>query len=107
MSEIDSTIERWLPCVGFEGSYEVSNKGTVRSLDRFVSHGSWGASRRVRARTLRLKMHKGYASVTLCRDSAPFTVFVHHLVHDGLAFLGGQFGHQSSAPAAFSSGMRD
>ncbi|MFY9294484.1 MAG: NUMOD4 domain-containing protein [Methylorubrum rhodinum] len=32
-------IERWLPVVGFEGLYEVSDQGRVRSLDRWVDAG--------------------------------------------------------------------
>jgi len=30
-------VERWLPVVGFEGLYEVSDHGRVRSVDRFVA----------------------------------------------------------------------
>lgn len=33
-----SASEKWLPVVGFEGSYEVSDMGRVRSLDRFVTY---------------------------------------------------------------------
>lgn len=29
------TLERWLPITGWEGAYEVSDMGRVRSLDRF------------------------------------------------------------------------
>ena len=35
MDEI--TPERWLPVIGYEGIYEVSDLGRVRSLDRYVS----------------------------------------------------------------------
>src|SRR3970282_914182 len=31
--------ERWLPVVGYEGSYEVSDLGRVRSLDRILPCG--------------------------------------------------------------------
>jgi type II secretory pathway pseudopilin PulG len=31
--------ERWLPVVGYEGAYEVSDKGRVRSVDRMVLKG--------------------------------------------------------------------
>jgi hypothetical protein len=36
-------IEQWLPVVGFEGSYEVSDLGRIRSVDRVIdaAHGAW------------------------------------------------------------------
>ena len=34
------TVERWLPVVGFEGRYEVSDQGRVRSCDRAVTYRS-------------------------------------------------------------------
>lgn len=30
-------VERWLPVVNFEGLYEVSDRGRVRSVDRFIA----------------------------------------------------------------------
>lgn len=33
---MNATQEEWRPVVGYEGSYEVSDHGRVRSLDRFV-----------------------------------------------------------------------
>lgn len=33
-----TALERWLPVVGFEGSYEVSDLGRVRSLDRLCPY---------------------------------------------------------------------
>lgn len=30
-------MEEWKPVVGFEGSYEISNYGRVRSLDRIIT----------------------------------------------------------------------
>lgn len=32
--------EIWKPVKGFEGLYEVSNKGNVRSVDRYVMNGN-------------------------------------------------------------------
>lgn len=32
--------EIWLPVVGYEGSYEVSDSGSVRSVDRYVRRGA-------------------------------------------------------------------
>ncbi len=31
-------IEQWLPVVGYQESYEVSNLGRIRSLDRFIDY---------------------------------------------------------------------
>ena len=36
MRELAFITERWLPCVGYEGSYEVSSCGRVRSIDRII-----------------------------------------------------------------------
>lgn len=36
---MDATPEVWLPVVGYEGSYEVSDQGRVRSIDRVDSRG--------------------------------------------------------------------
>ncbi len=44
--------ERWLPVVGFEGRYEVSDRGRVRSLDRIIVRR---ASKRARAYAVRKK----------------------------------------------------
>jgi NUMOD4 motif/HNH endonuclease len=56
--------ETWLPVTGFEGSYEVSDLGRVRSLDRLVKHGNH--HRRIRGKILKLNFdRKGYACVVL------------------------------------------
>lgn len=44
--------EEWRPVVGHEGSYEVSNFGVVRSLDRTIVDGI-GRKRRLRGRTIK------------------------------------------------------
>jgi hypothetical protein len=72
------TMERWLPVPGFEGMYEVSDMGRVRSWKR------WGVDG---ARIL--KPHPdgdGYLKVALHRDSKRFDVAIHRLVP--LAFIG-------------------
>lgn len=61
--------ENWKPIDGFEGSYEVSDLGRVRSLDREVTMLSrWGkpVTKRLRGRLLSLhKNPKGYPFVFL------------------------------------------
>lgn len=53
--------EQWLPVVGYEGAYEVSNYAQIRSLDRAGSDG-----RRCTGRILKWQRVKGHAYVRLC-----------------------------------------
>ena len=57
--------EEWRPVVGWEGLYEVSDQGRVRSSDRTV-HCKNGRTRRYKGRVLKLwKNSKGYLQVSL------------------------------------------
>jgi hypothetical protein len=72
--------EQWRPVPGFEGSYEVSDQGSVRSLAR---SGPWGKQpRRLRAWPTK----KGYLRVDLCSANKRTRFFVHQLVLE--AFVG-------------------
>jgi hypothetical protein len=76
------TIEEWRAIPGYEGSYEVSNLGRVRSLDRITDRG-----RRWRGRLMNpCPLQNGYLIVTLWRDGKQRTPLVHRLVL--LAFVG-------------------
>lgn len=72
--------ERWLPVVGFEGRYEVSDFGRVRSLDRYlVKKSRWGMEtvELKEGRILRPgRMPGGHVSVSLGKKSR----CVHELV---------------------------
>lgn len=76
--------ERWLPVPGYEGLYEVSDRGRVRSLDRVVNHAS-GPSRR-KGVMLRSMLNGGRQQVSLWRDGQRKMRFTHHLVLE--AFVG-------------------
>lgn len=84
-NERDSATERWLPVPGFEGLYEVSDHGRVRSLDRIVlkravRNGPLIQTRR-RGRVLKASPDThGYPMVTLCVDAVNKTTLVHQLV---------------------------
>lgn len=69
--------ERWLPVVEFEGSYEVSDQGRIRSLPRSHTPGgirpSWNLGR-------------GYRRIVLFRDGKRIGRLVHQLVLE--AFVG-------------------
>lgn len=72
--------ERWLPAVGYEGLYEVSNHGRVRSLDKVV-RGSYGS--KMLKRSCVRKLHKtkdGYMSLQLMKDGKRRYRLVHRLV---------------------------
>lgn len=78
----DQVNERWLAVPGYEGRYEVSDLGNVRSLDRIRSHG-----RRWRGRTLKpYPMPRGYLMVNLWLDNTQRIWLVHRLVL--LVFVG-------------------
>lgn len=66
--------EIWKPVRGFEGFYEVSNHGRVRSLDRWhdIANKWGGVTRRVvRGHILRPGTKKaGYRFVGLAKDAA-------------------------------------
>ena len=65
--------EEWRPVVGYEGLYEVSNRGRVRSV---VTR--WGNPR---LRLLKPRKHtQGYQRVNLCRGNGPKDHYIHALV---------------------------
>ena len=72
--------EFWLPVIGFEGLYAVSDRGRVRSLSRTVSRK--GNSDMVLAdKVLKPGITKdGYALVVLSKDGKKTSVHVHALV---------------------------
>lgn len=74
-------VEQFLPVVGYEGLYEVSDLGNVRSLRR-------SSRPRLRGDLLSpsLSAKGGRLKVALCRDGKQKTVYVHRLVLE--AFVG-------------------
>jgi hypothetical protein len=74
-------IERWLPVVGWEGIYEVSNLGRVRSLDRMLPDG-----RRRKGQLMNTRLQHGYPISQLCRNGKYTHKLVHSLVAE--AFIG-------------------
>lgn len=79
--------EQWLPVVGWEGHYEVSDHGRVRSVHREIQFRdgrvyTYGAQ----IRSLTPQVPYGHLSVGLKRNSSRVTVRVHRLVLE--AFVG-------------------
>ena len=73
-----------MPIKGHEGSYEVSDLGRVRTIERRVANGV--GVRRVSARLRRLYVGPGKVSVNLSRRNKPETRSVPRLVLE--AFIG-------------------
>lgn len=75
--------ERWLPVAGFEGYYEVSDQGRVRSVDRVVTFKDGVTKRATRGKLLTLSAWNGagnYLSVPLCKGGKTKKYGVHRLV---------------------------
>lgn len=77
--------EEWKDVKDFEGIYQVSNLGRVKSLDRVVTYED-GRKRFYKGKILRPDETKnGYLHVVLCKDGSQHSVNVHRLV--ALAFI--------------------
>lgn len=78
--------ERWKDVVGWEGYYEVSNMGRVRSVERIVrSRGA--ATRIIKSKVLKPLAHSGgYQQASLSREGKMHRRFIHRLVLE--AFCG-------------------
>lgn len=77
--------EIWIDVKDFIGLYQVSNRGRVRSLDKYVKCG-YGRVRLFPGRILRPAKDKGgYLQVTLCKEGKTTRCYIHRLVAD--AFL--------------------
>lgn len=72
--------EVWLPVVGYEGFYEVSDQGRVRSVDRTVQTKD-GRRMSFRSRMIALHLDEcGYPEAVLSRNCRGKTIGVHRLV---------------------------
>lgn len=80
--------EVWKDIPQFEGLYQVSNMGNVRSIERVVPFGS--QQRIIKPSKLRFfKKSNGYLSVKIYKDGRQCTMYVHRLV--AMAFCNGYF----------------
>lgn len=74
-----SNVEIWRDIEGYEGHYQISNHGRVKTLKN-SGHSHAGAIRKV------CPDNKGYLRIGLTKDCKPATFKVHHLVAS--AFIG-------------------
>lgn len=77
-------IEIWKSIPGYEGYYEVSNYGRIRSVERECS-GRWG-KRLVKRHILKQNIvHDGYKQVKFCINCVKSQPLLHRLV--AMAFI--------------------
>lgn len=75
-------LEKWLPIKGYEGLYEVSDKGRIRSIDRIVICRN-GTLKPVKGKIRKIcQCTNGYCFVTLSKCGTIKDKLVHRLVMD-------------------------
>lgn len=67
--------EIWKDIPEYEGLYQASNLGKIKSLERFTNDGH-----HVMSKILKPSLAKGYLKVNLCKDNVAKTIYVHKLV---------------------------
>ena len=84
-------MEEFRDIPGYEGMYQVSNEGRVKSLSRVRSNGS--GTYVTKERILKQNLVKGYSLITLCKEGKTKSFRVHKLVV--IVFLGHTpYGHK-------------
>lgn len=76
--------EEWKPCPGYEGYYEISNLGRVKSSAIFIRHdGNWaeegGYIKKIKIRSQQTNRY-GYKTIKLCKLGTCTQARVHRLV---------------------------
>lgn len=82
--------EEWRPVVGYEGWYEVSSMGRVRSLDRLIIFVN-GKKRVYHGKILSACVSHSYKHVVLCKNKEKKNKFVHVLVALSFPEICGEF----------------
>lgn len=78
--ETKATKEIWKDIKGYEGLYQVSNLGRVRSLDRYVKQNHNTKQLKKGKIIQPTKNHKGYLGLKLCKENTSKKVSIHRLV---------------------------
>lgn len=85
MPAFSITNEEWRPITGYEGLYEVSDQGRIRSRDRIVYHPKGDLTLKGKIRKIRIDKN-GYSHITIYKEGISKTFLVHRLV--AITFLG-------------------
>ena len=74
-------MEIWKDVKGYEGYYQISNMGNVRSVDRVRRKSNHGYDAHIKGKVIKQRSQKnGYKCVTIYKDGVAKTVRVHRLV---------------------------
>lgn len=83
---MNTKTEQWKPVVGYEGMYEVSNQGRVRSTSRVIVRSN-GAKQTISTRIRKhFQTKSGHLSTSLSREGVVVSREIHRLVQE--AFVG-------------------
>jgi oligoribonuclease NrnB/cAMP/cGMP phosphodiesterase (DHH superfamily) len=73
--------QQWKPVIGYEGIYEVSNQGSVRSIDRVVTEINTNKIKNINGKELSIvTSNRGYSVVNLFKNNKGVLKNVHQLV---------------------------
>ena len=78
-------MEIWKDIEGYEGLYQVSNMGNIKSVDRYVPHKTFGKKFCKGHMMSTHTSNSGYETVNLCKDNRYKSHSVHRLV--AVAFI--------------------
>ena len=77
----NKTEEIWMPIKGYEDSYQISNFGRVRSIDRIAMTGNPLHETRIKGKIKsNVKLKNGYMSIVLYNHCSPCAKYIHRLV---------------------------
>lgn len=77
--------ETWKDIIGFEGLYQVSSLGRIKSLDRHRTQLGSYKNATLKSKLLTQRSNKGYLKTTLCKDGKMYYFPTHRLV--AIAYL--------------------
>lgn len=85
-TERELANEEWRDVIGYEGKYQVSCLGRVRSVERLIKTNRFNITKLVKGRIMKLKLRReGYLEVNLWLEGKYKTHKVHRLV--AMAFI--------------------
>lgn len=74
-------MEIWKDINGYEGLYQVSNLGRVKSVERYIKHNIYNTNKVIKERTLKpINNGTGYQMVNLSKNNQKQQQLIHRLV---------------------------